>query len=168
MLTRTLQAIWRDCAGSALVEGAVVVPVLFVLMFGIYEFAWLFYQQQLILTGVRDATRYLARSATPCDYASPDWLIKEEYAKNLAITGSINGGKPRAKGWTTSMVTPHCLVVENPPAADGLTAYRGGPAVYVITVSARFTDPALGLFAVLGLLAPVISVAHSERATGPG
>ncbi len=168
MLTRRLRVLWQDCAGSALVEGALVLPVLIALMFGIYEFSWLFYQQHLISTGLRDAARYLARSSDPCDEASPNWFMEERYAKNLAITGSINGGTARAKGWTTAMVSLLCTAVENPSGSDGLTAYRGGPAIYVITVSARFTDPSLGFFGFLGLQSPVISVAHSERATGPG
>ena len=42
MLARSIRALWQDRDGSALVEGAVVVPVLFALMFGIYEFSWIF------------------------------------------------------------------------------------------------------------------------------
>jgi TadE-like protein len=158
MSARTIRALWQDRDGSALVEGAVVVPVLFALMFGIYEFSWLFYQQHLISTGLRDAARYLARSSSPCDAASPDWIIAEGYARNLATSGSIGGGPARVKGWTAAMVTPLCTAVDNPP----------GPTIYVVTVSTRFTDPSLGFFGFLGLRSPVISVAHSERAIGPG
>src|SRR5579872_7096554 len=61
--TRHLLGFWRDEGGTAVVEGAVVIPVLMTLMFGTYEFAWYFYQQQLITTGVHDAARYLARTA---------------------------------------------------------------------------------------------------------
>jgi Flp pilus assembly protein TadG len=166
--TRRVQALWQDRDGSALVEGALLVPVLFALMFGIYEFSWLFYQQHLISTGLRDAARYLARSATPCDGASPSWLAAEEYAKNLATTGSINGGDARVRGWTAAMVTPLCRVVDNPSGPNGASAYRGRSTIYVVTVSTRFTDPSLGFFGFLGLQSPVISVAHSERAIGPG
>ena len=56
-----LQSLSGDKDGSALVEGAVLVPLLFVLLFGVYEFSWFFYQQHLVSTGVRDAARYLAR-----------------------------------------------------------------------------------------------------------
>src|SRR5262249_12010546 len=158
----------RDREGSALIEGAIIVPVLFLLMFGIYEFSWLFYQQHLISTGLRDAARYLARSAAPCDTTSPVWPLAEDYAKNLATTGSVNGGRPRVRGWTSAMVIPQCTAIENPSGAGGLTAFRGGPVIYVITVSTRFADPSLGFFGFLGLSPPVISVAHSERAIGPG
>jgi hypothetical protein len=163
-----MQALWRDREGSALVEGALLVPVLCALMFGIYEFSWLFFQQHLISTGLRDAARYLARSSDPCDGASPNWLITEEYAKNLATTGSINGGKARVKGWIAAMVTPECMAIDNSSGPNGLTAYRGERTIYVITVSTKFIDPSLGFFGFLGLRPPVISVAHSERAIGPG
>jgi hypothetical protein len=168
VLTRTVQAFCRDREGSALVEGALVVPVLFALMFGIYEFSWLFYQQHLISTGVRDAARYLARSSNTCDGTSPDWLIAEEYAKNLATTGSINGGNARIRGWIAAMVTPQCTAIDNPSGPNGLPTYRGMGTIYVITVSTKFSDPSLGFFEFLGLQPPVISVAHSERAIGSG
>jgi Flp pilus assembly protein TadG len=165
---QTVQALWRDCEGSALVEGALLVPVLCALMFGIYKFSWLFYQQHLISTGLRDAARYLARSSDPCEGGSPNWLAAEEHAKNLATTGSINGGDARVKGWTAAMVTPLCRAVDNPSAPNGASAYRGRSTIYVVTVSTRFTDPSLGFFGFLGLQPPIISVAHSERAIGPG
>jgi Flp pilus assembly protein TadG len=166
--THGLQALWRDHEGSALVEGALLVPVLCALMFGIYEFSWLFYQQHLISTGLRDAARYLARSSDPCDGTSANWLAAEEYAKNLATAGSTQGGDARVKGWTAAMVTPLCRAIDNPLAPNGASAYRGRPTIYVVTVSTRFTDPSLGFFGFLGLPSPVISVAHSERAIGPG
>ena len=66
------------------------------------------------------------------------------------------------------MVTPQCTAIDNSSASNGLTTFRGGPVIYVITVSTRFTDPSLGFFGFLGLKPPVITVAHSQRAIGPG
>jgi hypothetical protein len=168
MSLRTIKLLLQDCAGSALVEGAVILPVLLVLMFGIYEFSWIFYQRHLISTGLRDASRYLARSADPCNASSGNWLLAEENARKLATTGSITGGAPRVKGWSSDMVIPACRAIDNPTTLSGLAAYRGGPTIYVVTVSTRFADPSLGFFGLLGLQPPVISVAHSERAIGPG
>jgi hypothetical protein len=148
--------------GSALVEGAVLLPLLFVLLFGVYEFSWYFDQQHLVSTGLRDAARYLARVNSPCDANSPVWPIEEAYAKNLATTGSIAGGAARVKGWTAGMVALRCTAIDNPGA------YRGGEVIHVITASSRFSDPSLGFFALLRLPPPAISAAHSERAIGPG
>lgn len=163
-----VRSLRRDNAGSALVEGAVVVPVLIALLFGVYEFSWFFYQQHVISTGLRDAARYLARSSDPCDSASSVWGAAQRNAKNLAATGSVGGGPMRLKGWTAAMVVPRCSQVDNSSPARGPSAYRGGPVIYVVTLSTRFTDPSLGFFGLLGLPSPIISVSHSERVIGPG
>ena len=61
----TMRSLWRDSEGTALVEATIVIPVLLVLLFGVFEFSALFWRQQLISTGVRDAARYLSRSLNP-------------------------------------------------------------------------------------------------------
>jgi hypothetical protein len=163
---------WRHAAqdenGSALVEGAVVVPVLCVLLFGVYEFSWFFYQQHLVSTGLRDAARYLARLPAACTTLSPSWTFEQVSARNLATTGSVAGGAPRVKGWSAAAVRFDCRAIDNPVDPEGFAAYRGGPVLYVVTASTRFQDPALGLFGFLGLRSPVIAVSHSERVIGPG
>jgi Flp pilus assembly protein TadG len=150
------------------VEAAIILPVLFVLMFGIYEFSWLFYQQHLISIGLRDAARYLARSKNACDMESTNWRTAQQYASNIATTGAITSGVLRVKGWTSAMVVARCTSIDNPVGADGLSAYRGGPTIFVVTVSTKFIDPSLGLFGLVGLRPPTILVTHSERVIGPG
>ena len=159
----------RDNDGSALVESAVLVPLLFTLMFGVYEFSWFFYQQHLAAIGVRDAARYLARFSNACDERSPTWPMEQANARILATTGSIRGDTARVKGWTAAMVVLRCTAISNPPGPTGLRAYRsGGEVVYVVTASTSFTDPSLGFFAFLHLTPPAISVSHSERVVGSG
>jgi hypothetical protein len=157
----------RDNRASALVEGAIVVPVLIVLLFGIYEFSWFFYQQHVISFGLRDAARYLARSRDACIVNSPNWGDAERNAKNLAATGSVAGGPPRVKGWTSALIVVNCSQIDNSSPLQGASPYRGGSVVYVVTVATKFSDPSLGFFDLLGLRSPVISVAHSERVIGP-
>src|ERR1700716_1410993 len=130
---KTARSLSDDMGGSALVEGAVLVPLLFLLLFGVYEFSWFFYQQHLVSTGVRDAARYLARVVNSCNALSPAWVIDQAHAKNLATTGSINGGPERVRGWTAAMVTPRCTAIDNPIGADGLSVYRGGDVIHVVT-----------------------------------
>src|SRR5712692_3238476 len=98
MVSRTRRSLWRCNEGSAFVEGAIVMPVLLTLVLGVLEFSWLFYQQHLISTGIRDAARYIARSPNPND---PTIQVD---AKNLATTGEFAGGSARVKGWKTSDV----------------------------------------------------------------
>ena len=92
MPCRVLRSLWRNGKGSALIEGAIIVPVLLVLVLGVFEFSWLFYQQHLISTGIHDAARYIARSAKPHD------LTIQKDAKNLATTGAIDGDTAAGQG----------------------------------------------------------------------
>jgi hypothetical protein len=145
-----------------------LLPVMMVLMFGIYEFSWLFYQQHIMVEGLVDAVRHLARSSSPCAPASPTWAAAEAAARNLAAIGAVANGSPRIKGWSPGMVAISCSPVDNPVGSEGVRLYRGGGVVYVVTVSSRLIDPSLGFFRLLGLEPPAISVSHSERVTGPG
>jgi Flp pilus assembly protein TadG len=166
--TRPMRRLWHDSEGSALLEGALVMPLLFALMLGVYEFSWYFYQQHLIAVGVRDAARYLARYSDACNATSPRWSSEAVTAQNLATTGFATGGPARVKGWSADMVAIECTPIDNRVGVDGLRAYRGAPVIYIVTVSTRFTDPSLGFFGLLGLRAPIISASHAERVIGSG
>jgi hypothetical protein len=163
VFVRMLHRLRRDDEGTAFVEGAIIVPVLFMLMLGVFEFSRLIYQQHLVSTGIRDAAHYIARSAHPDD------PMIQRGAKNLAITGGFEGAPtPRVSGWGIRDINITVVSIANPTAADGLTRFRGGPAIRVVTVSTVFTVPALGFFDVLGLKPPTFSVSHQERVIGPG
>ena len=159
---RILQSLWRNGEGSALIEGAILVPVLLVLVLGVFEFSWLINQQHLIATGIHDAARYVARSANPQD------VTIQRGAKNLATTGAIDGNAARVKGWTMRDVNITYASVNNPVGAKGLTPFRGGAVIQSVTVSTTFTVPALGFFGFLGLKPPALTVSHQERVIGPG
>jgi Flp pilus assembly protein TadG len=162
MSVRILRSLWRNSEGSALVEGALVVPILCTLLFGVFEFSWLFYQQHLISTGIRDAARYIARTANPND------VTIQTGAKNLATTGAIDGNTARVGGWWTHDVTISYASVGNPVGVNGLTPFRGGAVIQSVTVSTTFAVPSLGFFALLGLKPPAFTVSHQERIIGPG
>src|SRR6266851_1906707 len=119
MSVRMLQSLWRNSEGTALIEGALVVPILCTLVFGVFEFSWLFYQQHLISTGIRDAARYIARSSTPNDPT-----IQMD-ARNLATTGAFAGGPARVSGWRASDVGIAYDSTDNPAGGNGATRYRG-------------------------------------------
>ena len=155
MLVRALRSILREDCGAALVEGAIIFPVFLLLVGGVYEFGFFLYQEQLITTGVEDASRYLALSSDPTSVGT------QIDAKNLAVTGSINGGPSRVTGWSTSEVSVTVNFIDNSTAT-----YSGGSIIQVVTVSTRFLDPTLGFFTLLHLQPPTISVSHQERVVG--
>ena len=161
MTLRILQSLWRNDEGSALIEGAILVPVLLVLVLGVFEFSWLINEQHLISTGIHDAARYIARSANPHD------VTIQKGAKNLATTGAIDGNTARVEGWTLRDVNITYASVNNPVGVNGLTPLRGGAVIQSVTVSTNFTVPALGFFGFLGLKPPALTVSHQERVIGP-
>jgi Flp pilus assembly protein TadG len=162
MSVRILQSLWRDSEGTALIEAALVVPILCTLVFGVFEFSWLFYQQHLISTGIRDAARYIARTANPNN------VTIQTGAKNLATTGAIDGNTARVNGWWERDVNITYASVNNSVGVNGLTLFRGGAVIQSVTVSTTFTVPSLGFFGLLGLKPPAFTVSHQERVIGPG
>ena len=101
-----------------MLEGTILVPVLFALIFGVLEFSYYFYQQHLVSTGVRDAARYLARVQDPTAAAA------QTTAQNLAATGSPAGGSyRRAKGFDPAEVSISFSLVANAPVG-GVRPYR--------------------------------------------
>lgn len=156
-----MRSLLRDDNGSALVEATIIIPVLLVLVFGVFEFSNLFWQQQLVSAGVRDAARYLARSINPTT------SVAETAAENLAVTGSVLGGTPRAPGWSPSDVSVSFKEIENSAGIGGRGSYRGPQVIQVVTVSTSYAHPSLGFLDYLGLPNLIIHISHSERITGP-
>jgi hypothetical protein len=162
MTYRILRSLWCDDKGTALIETAIILPVLFILVFGVFEFSWLICQQHLISTGIRDAARYIAHSTTPNDPT-----IKKD-AKYLATTGEIDGHTARVTGWTADDVEISYAFINNPPDGHGFTTFRGAAVIESVTVSTTFTVPPLGFFGILGLTPPTFKVSHQERVIGSG
>jgi Flp pilus assembly protein TadG len=163
--------LWRDEDGSALLEGAIVVPFLFTLVLGTLEFSHFFFQQHLVSTGVRDAARYLARVVDSSASAS------QTAAQNLAANGALSGGTARVAGFVPANVTIVFTYVDNtpggsPPARPYREAYEfctdptavdPRNTLRMINVTGTFAYTSLGFR--VGL--PAITVTHTERCIGP-
>src|SRR4051795_11608138 len=87
---RSLRPRLADERGVAAVEAALAFPFLLALMAGLFEFDSVFYNFELMQTGVRDAGRYLSRV--------PDLGAAEESAKRLAVTGPLPPRPPAGGG----------------------------------------------------------------------
>lgn len=84
--------------GVAMVEFALVLPLLLILTFVTTEFSRALYQYNTLAKSVRDATRYLSTQ-------SPGDTSKYPIAKNLVVYGNPAGtGAPLTLGLTTSLV----------------------------------------------------------------
>jgi Flp pilus assembly protein TadG len=165
-------SLWRDNEGSALVEATIVMPLLIALFLGVFEFSWFLYNQQLVVSGLRDAARYMTRieltngNRDPCAQKDQYGALYTDDAANIATTAqSLAGGSTRVTGWSPADVTISC--VSSVALEDGDYA-DGSAAMTIIDVATRFADPSFGLFASLGLKPPMLSFSHQERFLGPG
>jgi len=151
---------YKDDRGASLIEMTIVAPFLVLLGLGIAEFGNTFYHTHLITTGLRDASRYLARFDDP--------LAAEADAKNIAVTGSIGGTEKRVWWWNTGDITVSIQNVANPiDGATGERAYRGPDPIKVVRVATSVDHPGLGFLNAIGISSPItINVQHDERVIG--
>jgi Flp pilus assembly protein TadG len=145
-----------DNRGVAAVEAALTFPFLVAVSAGLFEFGSMFYNFQLMQTGVRDAGRYLSRVS--------DLAAAEESAKRLAVTGSILSGQKARVSWQVQI---SYRATANPrDATTGLGNYRAGDTVTTIRVSTTAPYQGMGLLPVIGLGTIPISASHEERYVG--
>lgn len=108
--------------GVALVEFALVLPLLLLLTFITTEFGRALYQYNILTKSVRDAARYLS-TQTPGD------TTKYSIAKNLVVYGNPAGsGTPLAIGLSIAQVPdPVWQVQGTSPAINTVTIQIGKP-----------------------------------------
>src|SRR5215468_10877208 len=95
----------RASSGSALVETAVILPIMISLMVGGVDFGMAFSAHATVGKSVRDAARYLGSLPPwPTPVACNNWA--QTNAKNLAVYGNLAGtGSPLIPGWSTGNVS---------------------------------------------------------------
>lgn len=146
----------RKRDGAALVEFALVAPLLVFLMCGLAEFANAMRQYHVMEKGVRDAGRYVAR--VPMNNCTiPAAAVTS--AQNLALTGQTAGGAFLLSTWTdpASVAVAVATCVDNSAGT-----YRGRVQFPVIEVTATAPYVDLGLLDVLGLGPIQLSVSHQQ------
>ncbi|SEB25222.1 TadE-like protein [Variovorax sp. YR216] len=108
--------------GVALVELALIMPLLLLLTFTTTEFGRAFYEYNAVTKSTRDAVRYLS-------FQTPGTKINE--AQNLIVYGNPAGtGTPLVRG----------LTLANVPAASCCTWQTSGSNPVVNTVTVRVTN----------------------------
>jgi len=162
----------RDDSGAAMLEMAIVLPVLFTIGFGVIEFGNAIYNYHLIANGVRDAARY----AAGIEY-DPD--ANDNNIKCIAMTGLVSGGDCNATA-TTSCTAACRVKFWNDAATETAVTYdafdnedesgnrilRGRATIYMVTVTASVPYENIGFLGYLGLSAPTLTVSHQERIIG--
>lgn len=117
--------------GVALVEFALVLPLLIILLFITAEFGRALYQYNILTKSVRDAVRFLSMESAPGQ--------NMEAARNIVVFGNPTGtGRPLAPG----------LALENVPDPSW-QATSSSPIIQTVTVRItgyRFTSSVTGAF----------------------
>ncbi|WP_431107207.1 TadE/TadG family type IV pilus assembly protein [Variovorax paradoxus] len=108
--------------GAALIELALITPLLLLLTFITTEFGRAMYEYNLVVKSTRDAVRYLS-------VQTPGTHITE--ARNLMVFGNIAGtGTPLARG----------LSLSNVPAGTCCTWQAAGASPLITTVTVRISS----------------------------
>lgn len=148
----------RCVSGAALVEFTLTMPILVGLALGVAEFGRILYHYQLVVSGVRDAGRYLARFADP--------MAQAAQGGNLAVTGAPTGGTQRVPYWEANEVTVSVRQVANAQDPSGKWLYRGGAQIDIVQVATDVPYQDIGFLSVLNLPLPTFTVRHEERVIG--
>lgn len=150
------RGVCRDQDGASLVEFSLLAPLLVALGLGMTEFGRFMYQYQLVVEGLRDAGRYIAR-------LDPTNATNQTKAANLAVTGTVDGsGDARVEGWTAADVSFSVTNVANDDGT-GTPLYRGGANVEVVEVTTSFAYADVGFLSALGIDAITFGAAHEQR-----
>jgi Flp pilus assembly protein TadG len=144
----------RNEVGAALVEFALLAPFLIFLGLGVSELGRFLYQYRLVLDGLRDGARYLARVQNPSDATS------QTRAANLAVTATIDGtGAARVTGWVAANVTFNVANINNSAGT-----YRGEATIHTVQATTTFNYADVGFLGALGLPPLSVTATHMQRA----
>jgi Flp pilus assembly protein TadG len=149
-----------DARGTAAVEAGLAFPFIVLFGAGLFEYGSLFYNFELIQTGVRDAARYLSRVRDP--------VAAEAAARNLALRGTVDAtGTLRIRWWQAADIQITYETTPNPVnEATGRRLYRGRDPLVVVRVATAFDHNGLGLLNAVGLGPVRVTAAHEERYVG--
>ena len=104
----------RSQRGVAIIEFALVLPLLLILTFITTEFGRAMYQYNALTKSVRDATRYLSAQFQAESHV--------DEARNLAVYGMISGGtQPLVAGLTMDRVSAEWGIAGTAPVINTVT-----------------------------------------------
>lgn len=95
--------IWKKEEGQALVEFALVLPLLLLLVCGIIDFGWLFYNQLSLQNACREGARYACVHSTEADI---DDKVNSKVKENLPGNLQADSGGLRTTVTYTDSATP--------------------------------------------------------------
>lgn len=123
MTLRALPRLWRDRAGSAAVESALTLPILFVLILGAVEVGRMAWTKAALTYAVQDAARCAAVRKTTCADATQTKAFAAERVTALNIPSSAFAyAEPACGRQVTAAVTHGFILYKLAPSAPAITA----------------------------------------------
>ena len=77
---------WKKEEGQAVVEFALILPILILLIFGMIDFGWLFYNKIEVNNASREGARYAAVHWKESNYESDTVSLVTTYASGSTVT----------------------------------------------------------------------------------
>lgn len=171
-LSRILGRFYSDERGTALVEMAIVAPLMFLLSAGVFEFGNLIHKKLLMEAGLDDAARFAARCNSQLYTDAGLAAINcADIAANIAVYGNVGGtGSARVSGWQKANVTitianaADCKNAVDP--ATGTVLYLSTTAqVCIVTAAGSLAYNGIGMLSLLGFGPITLNASHEERLT---
>ncbi|WP_376871886.1 TadE/TadG family type IV pilus assembly protein [Albirhodobacter sp. R86504] len=145
----------REDSGAALVEFALVLPMMLLFIGLSIEGARLFWAYQATVSGVRDAARYISRAVDTDICTQGGSLSQWEAELSAIIAQARDGGTVFPAGVEVTAVSADLS------CASG---YQGGTtAVATVTAQLRIDYPFGGFFALVGLTLDSASTSVSDQ-----
>ncbi len=161
----------RNRQGSAAAEMVLVTPLLLVIMFGSVELGNYFYNNHIVIKGVRDGARYASRRAF-ANYTCPGAVVSNDdgvldATRRVTRTGqATSGGTARLWTWTNDNMVDVTVECTDNSAEDYKGIYTGLANVPVVRVSA--TVPYGSLLSGLGFDSTALTITAVSEAPVTG
>lgn len=161
----------RDDRAAAAAELALSLPLLLVLLWGPLEIGNYFFNEHILVKGVRDGATYAAHQDITkynCATNTIDATVVSN-TKNMVRSGAISGGTDRLRNWgsATFTMTLQCVTQSDDATTTlgGIYKHNGG-LVPIIQIEAGVAySPIIGN---LGFRPPTLSMTAKQEATVMG
>jgi Flp pilus assembly protein TadG len=158
------RALLSDERGTAMVEFAIVMPLLIVMGFGAAEFGRAIQHHHVVEKSARDAARYLSRVPADCatGIAAADILT----AKRLAMTGYATAGTAPILSYWGDPATDSTVTVTVGCYDNSAGTFYGPVSMPLITVAIALPYQAIGFLNLVGVSPFSLSASHSQVSIG--
>ncbi|TIO05755.1 MAG: pilus assembly protein [Mesorhizobium sp.] len=157
----------REQRGTALVEMALIAPLMLVLSAGVFEFGNLIHKKLLMEAGLSDAARFAARCNSQMYTKAGLTIDCADIASNIAVFGNAAGtGSARIAGWQKANVT--VTIAASGSCHDavvaGVTQYRSTTAqVCIVRAAGTLAYSGIGMLSLVGIGPMTLNGFHEER-----